>query len=164
MYRYIHSVKKKNSGLFYLCMFFRNIELAPSLLVPGVMVYVDVRSGLDSCENRSEAVSHQLDALGATVSHLYLLCVYTLVSLYNYSPINFLFFAHPYLLTGREAEICVILFLLRCRFIWYPFWPKSKFSWTIIRHFDRNRGRYSWSFYSTVEGAMKLKFASFCSS
>ena len=36
--------------------------------------------------------------------------------------------------------------------------------WTIIRRFDRNRGHYLWSFYSTVEGAMKLKFASFCSS
>ena len=32
--------------------------------------------------------------------------------------------------SGRcyEAEICVILFLLRCPFIWYPFWTKSKFS------------------------------------
>ena len=31
--------------------------------------------------------------------------------------------------SGRcyEAEICVILFLLRCPFIWYRFWPKSKF-------------------------------------
>ena len=29
--------------------------------------------------------------------------------------------------SGRcyEAEICVILFLLRCHFIWYPFWLKS---------------------------------------
>ena len=26
------------------------------------------------------------------------------------------------------TEICIILFLLRCPFIWYPFWPKSKFS------------------------------------
>ena len=41
--------------------------------------------------------------------------------------------------SGRcyEAEICAILFLLRCPFIWYPFWPKSNFSgfgqkpWTI---------------------------------
>ena len=74
--------------------------------------------------------------------------------------------------SGRcyEAEICVILFLLRYPFIWYPFWPKSKFSdsgqkpWTIIRRFDQNRGHYLWSFYSTVEGAMKLKFALFCSS
>ena len=71
--------------------------------------------------------------------------------------------------SGRcyEAEICVILFLLRCPFILYPFWPKSKFSvfsqkpWTIIRRFDRNRGHFLWSFYSTVEGAMKLKFAPF---
>ena len=32
--------------------------------------------------------------------------------------------------SGRcyEAEICVILFLLRCPFIWYPFLPKLKFS------------------------------------
>ena len=75
------------------------------------------------------------------------------------------------LLTGRcyEAEICVILFLLRCPFLWYPFWPKSKFSvfgqkpWTIIRRFDRNQGHFLWSFYSTVEGAMKLKLASLCS-
>ena len=45
--------------------------------------------------------------------------------------------------TGRcyEAEIFVILFLLRCRYIWYPFWPKSNFSvsgrkpWTIARSF-----------------------------
>ena len=27
-----------------------------------------------------------------------------------------------------EAEICAILFLLRCPFMWYPFWPKSKFA------------------------------------
>ena len=74
--------------------------------------------------------------------------------------------------SGRcyEAEICVILFLLRRPFIRYPFWPKSKISdfgqkpWTIIRRFDRNRGHSLWFFYSTVEGAMKLKFASFCSS
>ena len=74
--------------------------------------------------------------------------------------------------SGRcyEAEICVILFLLRCPFIWYPFLPKSKFSdfgqkpWTIIRRFYRNRGDFLQSFYSAVEGAMKLKFASFCSS
>ena len=39
------------------------------------------------------------------------------------------------------AEICIILFLLRCPFIWYPFWPKSKFSdfdqkpWTIVHGF-----------------------------
>ena len=46
--------------------------------------------------------------------------------------------------SGRcyEAEICAILFLLRCPFIWYPFWLKSKCSdfgqkpWTIIRRFD----------------------------
>ena len=34
------------------------------------------------------------------------------------------------LLNGRcyEAEICAILLPLRCSFRWYPFWPKSKFS------------------------------------
>ena len=42
--------------------------------------------------------------------------------------------------SGRcyEAEICTILFLLRCPFKWCPFWPKPKFSdfgqkpWTIV--------------------------------
>ena len=34
----------------------------------------------------------------------------------------------------------------------------------IIRRFYRNRGDFLRSFYSTVEGAMKLKFALFCSS
>ena len=71
------------------------------------------------------------------------------------------------LLTGRsyEAESCAILLLLRCSFRWYPFWPKSKFSdfgqkpWTIIRRFYRNRGDFLRSFYSTVEGATKLKFS-----
>ena len=56
--------------------------------------------------------------------------------------------------SGRcyEAEICGILFLLRCPFIWYPFWPKSKSSyfgqkpWTIIRRFYRNRGDFLQSF------------------
>ena len=55
------------------------------------------------------------------------------------------FFEVFLLLTGRcyEAEICAILLLLRCSFIWYPFWPKSNFSdsgrkpWTIIRRFGR---------------------------
>ena len=36
--------------------------------------------------------------------------------------------------------------------------------WTVIRRFCRNRGHSLWSFYSTVEGDMKLKFAPFCSS
>ena len=31
--------------------------------------------------------------------------------------------------------------------------------WTIIRRFCRNRGDFLRSFYSTVEGAMRLKFA-----
>ena len=79
-------------------------------------------------------------------------------------------FLTHYLHSGRcyASEICTILFLLRCPFIWYPFWPKSKFSdfgqkpWTIIRRFYRNRGDFLQSFYSTVEGATKLKFAPFC--
>ena len=33
----------------------------------GVIAFVDVRSGKNGCENRGEAVSHELDALGATV-------------------------------------------------------------------------------------------------
>ena len=69
-----------------------------------------------------------------------------------------------------EAEICTIPLLLRCSFRWNPFLPKSKFSdfgqkpWTIIRRFGRNRGHSLWSFYSKMEGAMKLKFALFRSS
>ena len=71
------------------------------------------------------------------------------------------FFAVLLLCNGRcyEAEMWTILLLLRCPFIWYPFWPKSNFSvfgqkpWT-IRRFDRNRGHYLWSFYSNVEGAI----------
>ena len=43
----------------------------------------------------------------------------------------------------------------------FIFWPKTM---DYNKAFDRNRGLYLWSFYSTVEGAMKLKFASFCSS
>ena len=69
--------------------------------------------------------------------------------------------------SGRcyEAEICVILFLLRCPFIWYPFWPKSKFSdfgqkpWTIIRRFYRNRGDFLWSFYSSLRRLFPLRCA-----
>ena len=70
------------------------------------------------------------------------------------------------LLTGRcyEAEICTNLLLLRCSVRWYPFLPKSKFPdfgrkpWTIIRRFDQNRGHSLRPFYSSLEGAMKLKF------
>ena len=70
------------------------------------------------------------------------------------------------LLSGRcyEAEICVILFLLRCPFIWYPFWPKSKCSvfgqkpWTIVRRFDQISLR---THNSSLEGATELKFAPF---
>ena len=42
----------------------------------------------------------------------------------------------------------------------FRFWPKTM----DIRRFYRNRGDFLRSFYSTVEGAMKLKFAPFCSS
>ena len=35
---------------------------------PGLIVYVEVRSGTDSCENRQQAIAHQLELLGATVS------------------------------------------------------------------------------------------------
>ena len=44
----------------------------------------------------------------------------------------------------------------------FSFWPKTMDY--IIRRFDRNQGHFLWSFYSTVEGAMKLKFVSLCSS
>ena len=60
------------------------------------------------------------------------------------------------------AEICAILLLLKCTFRWNSFLPKSNFSdfgqkpWTIIRRFGRNRGQSLWSFYSKMEGAMKL--------
>ena len=48
--------------------------------------------------------------------------------------------------SGRcyEAEICAIVFLLRCPFIRYHFLPMSNFSdfgqkpWTIIRRFHQN--------------------------
>ena len=45
-------------------------------------------------------------------------------------PISRSFFVVLLLHSGRcyEAEIYTILFLLRWPFIWYPFWPKSKFS------------------------------------
>ena len=42
----------------------------------------------------------------------------------------------------------------------FRFWPKTMDY--IIRRFDRNRGDFLLSYYSAVEGAMKLKFASFC--
>ena len=43
--------------------------------------------------------------------------------------------------SGRcyEAEICTILFLLRCSFLWYPFWPKSKFSDFGLKTMDYNK-------------------------
>ena len=70
-----------------------------------------------------------------------------------------------------EAEICTILFPLRCAMgiAWYYFLPKSKFldsgqkPWAIIRHFDRNRAHSLSTFYSKVEGATKLNLAPFCS-
>ena len=63
----------------------------------------------------------------------------------TFLPKSRIFFAAVLLHCGRcyEAEICAILFLLRCPFIWYPFWPNSQFSisgqkpWTIVRRFDR---------------------------
>ena len=64
-----------------------------------------------------------------------------------------------------KAEICTILFPLRCAIAWYYILPNSKFSdsgqkpWTIIRRFDRNRGHSLRSFFSSMETAMKLKFA-----
>ena len=45
----------------------------------------------------------------------------------------------------------------------FIFWPKT-IDYIIIRRIDQKRGHFLWSFYSTVEGAMKLKFGSFCSS
>ena len=81
------------------------------------------------------------------------------------------FFVHFLLQSGRcyKAEICTVLFPLRCAIAWYYFLPKSKFSdsgrkpWTIIRRFGQNRAHSLCSFYSKVEGATKLKFAPFCS-
>ena len=81
------------------------------------------------------------------------------------------FFVVFLLQSGRcyKAEICTVLFPLRCAIAWYYFFPKSKFSdsgqkpWTIIRRFDRNRVHSLSPFYSKVEGATKLKFAPFCS-
>ena len=81
-------------------------------------------------------------------------------------------FAVLLLLAGRcyEAETCTILLPLRYSFAWYLFLPKSKSSdfgrkpWTIVRRFDRNRGHCLQSIYSSLEGAMKLKFSPFCSS
>ena len=82
------------------------------------------------------------------------------------------FFVVFLLLTGRcyEAEICAIPLLFRCSFRWYHFLPQSKFSvfgqkpWTIVRRFGRNRGHSLWCSYSSLEGAMKLKFVPFRSS
>ena len=45
-----------------------------------------------------------------------------------------------------EAQIWTIPFLLRCPFIWYPFWLKSTFSffgqkpWTIVRGLIETNG------------------------
>ena len=41
----------------------------------------------------------------------------------------------------------------------FRFWPKTM----DIRHFERNGAHSLCSFYSTVEGATKLKFAPLCS-
>ena len=65
-----------------------------------------------------------------------------------------------------EAKICTILLPLRCSFRWYPCLPKSfrsDFSrnpWTIVRCFDQISLR---AHNSSLEGAMKLKSAPFCS-
>ena len=72
--------------------------------------------------------------------------------------------------SGRcyEAEIYAILFLLRCPFIRYHFFGRNQIFQILAKNhglrFYRNRGDFLWSFYSTVEGAVKLKFAPFCSS
>ena len=106
------------------------------------------------CPNAFHALS---DVWYKTLTQL-MLCRVTKVTepCTMWSLIIIIVFGFPplYLLTGRcyEAEICVILFLLRCPFIWYPFWPKSKFSdfgqkpWTIIRRFYQNRGDFLRSF------------------
>ena len=44
----------------------------------------------------------------------------------------------------------------------FRFWPRKP--WTIIRRFGRNRDHSLRSFYSSLEGARKLKFVPFCSS
>ena len=73
------------------------------------------------------------------VAHRYAQCIVVTSN----SPTLRLCFAVFLLLTGRcyEAEINVILLLLRCSFRWYPFLPGSKFSdfgrkpWTIVHGF-----------------------------
>ena len=62
------------------------------------------------------------------------------------------------LLTGRcyEAKLCAILLLLDA---WFSFSAKDNFSF-----FGRNRCHFLWCSYSSLEGAMKLKFVPFCSS
>ena len=84
------------------------------------------------------------------------------------------FFVLLLLLAGRcyEAEICTILLPFRCAFAWYPFfcqsqnfsfWPKTMdysqaFLPKLSSFFVPLLG-----YYSSLEGAMKLKFAPFCS-
>ena len=62
-----------------------------------------------------------------------------------------------------KAEICTILFPLRCATAWYYFLQKSKFSesgqkpWTIIRRFDRNRAHSLCSFLLQSERCYKAE-------
>ena len=48
--------------------------------------------------------------------------------------------------------------LLKAKFLVFGRKP-----WTIVRRFDRNRAHSLSTFYSSLEGATKLKFALFCS-
>ena len=54
--------------------------------------------------------------------------------------------------SGRcyEAEICAILFLLRYPFIWYPFWPMSKFQIFWPKTMDYNKAFLPKSRYFSV--------------
>ncbi len=54
----VDNVEKKNTVY----------DIKQCILRAGVIVYVEVRSGTDSCENRQAAIAHQLELLGATVT------------------------------------------------------------------------------------------------
>ena len=79
------------------------------------------------------------------------------------------FFMVHLLHSGRcyEAKICAIPLLLRCPFRWYPCFLNSVRSffglkhWTVVR---RLQDCSCFCYNSSLEGATKLKFASFCSS
>ena len=68
-----------------------------------------------------------------------------------------------------ETEICATLPPFRCPFAGYHFLPEPNFSflgrkpWTAVRGFGRNQVNFLLSFYSSLEGGMKLKFVPFCS-